>query len=88
MIDHYLRDRLDRNTYRGYNAVLILTVLWHLYCMFDHSGLVGWFSGVQARCLPGGMYFPILSFALALFVSILPLAGLFLLYARLKENDD
>lgn len=86
MIDRYLRERLDKNTYRVFNAVLIFMAGWHFYCMFDESGIVGQLNALQAHYVLAGRYFPMLSFAFALLISMVPAAGLFLFYAHFKNS--
>lgn len=90
MLDKLLRERLSQNEYRAYNALLILTALWLLYGMFDHSGLPGWLEYIQANYLLDGRYYPMLSFIVSFALMIFLLGGLFLLYARIgspKTSD-
>jgi hypothetical protein len=91
MLDKLLRERLSQNEYRAYNALLILTALWLLYGMFDHSGLPGWLEYIQATYLFDGRYYPMLSFIVSFAFVLLPLGGIFLIYAKIKSpevNED
>jgi hypothetical protein len=90
MLDKLLRERLSKNEYRTYNVFLVLAGLWVLYGMFDESGLPGWLGYIQATYLFDGRYYPMLTFILSFLLILLPLGGLFLLYAKIRglRGDD
>jgi hypothetical protein len=71
MLDLFLREKLSKKAYNLHLILAILAVFWHMYGMFDNSGIVGYLNNLQAD-LFSERYYPVLSFALAvLFCNIL-----------------
>jgi hypothetical protein len=84
MINQLLKERLTKTESLAHQILVGLAAVYVFYCRFTQSGPVRWLDGVQANMLDGE-YYPVLSLVLCLALFIVPLSGLFLLYAHLKK---
>ncbi len=85
MINRLLAERLNKKEYLAHQVSVGLAAIWIFYCRFTQTGPVRWLDGMQANLLDGE-YYPFLSLVLCLALLIVPLSGLFLLYAHFKQK--
>lgn len=76
MINRLLSERLTKNEYLTYQALVALVAIWIFYCRFYQSGPVDWLDTVQARYLLDGDYYPVLSLVVGLALFLIPISGL------------
>jgi hypothetical protein len=88
MINNLLAERLTKTEQRVHLALVVLILIWVIYCRIMGNGPVAWLDGIQLRLWDDGTYYPKLSLILALGLFIPPLAALFLLYAWLKRRGE
>ena len=84
-MNQLLKERLTKTESLAHQVLVGLAAVYVFYCRFTQSGPVGWLDKVQANMLDGE-YYPVLSLVLCLALFIVPLSGLFLLYAYLKRS--
>ena len=87
MFDLFLRERLSKTAYRVYLTFAILPILWHVYGMFDDSGIAGFINYLQAP-MPGDRYSPTLSLVIATLITLIPAAGIGFLYDALFSRKE
>jgi hypothetical protein len=85
MINRLLAERLNKNENHAHTILAGVAAVWIFYCRFTQAGPVRWLDGMQANLLDGE-YYPFLSLVLYLALLIVPLSGLFLLYAHFKQK--
>lgn len=86
MINQSLKARLTKTEYLAHQILVGLAAVYVFYCRFAQKGPVRWLDSVQSKMLDGE-YYPVLSLVLCLALFILPLSGLFLLYAHFKNQQ-
>ena len=87
MFDQFLRERLSKTAFRLYTTFALLPILWHVYGMFDNSGIVGFLNYLQAP-MPADRYYPFLSFVIAAVLTLIPAAGIGFLYDALFSKKE
>lgn len=85
MITQLLKERLTKTESLAHQILVGLAAVYVFSCRFTQSGPVGWLDKVQTNRLDGE-YYPVLNLLLCLALFVVPLSGLFLLYAHLKKS--